>query len=217
MESIDALAQAVNDFEGGLVLVSHDMRLISQVAKEIWICDHKSVKKYNGDIQNFKMDMRAQMGINGEQKGTLRGDASVKVKEGLEKKKEVKNIKKEGGVASVISAPSSVRKTQKDSKPSLSVTSKSSTSVKGASLSNSVPSFKPRTESASAAGDSGGDLWGSDDEESNVTSTTASTSSSFNTNSLQRNLPRTSPAPAPAKSVPATGGRYIPPHLRNRQ
>lgn len=78
MESIDALAKAVNEFEGGLVLVSHDMRLISQVAKEIWICDNKTIEKYKGDILNFKMDMRAQMGIAGEVSGKLRGDASVK-------------------------------------------------------------------------------------------------------------------------------------------
>lgn len=31
MESIDSLAKAINAFTGGLVLVSHDMRLISQV------------------------------------------------------------------------------------------------------------------------------------------------------------------------------------------
>ena len=87
MESIDALAQAINEFEGGMVLVSHDMRLISQVAKEIWICDNKTITIHKGDIQSFKMDMRAQMGIdNGggdasqqQQPGSgkLRGDASV--------------------------------------------------------------------------------------------------------------------------------------------
>merc|ERR1712137_777863 len=76
MESIDALVKAINQWEGGMVLVSHDMRLISQVAQEIWICDKRRITKYQGDIQNFKMDMRAQMGIHGEQKGALRGDAS---------------------------------------------------------------------------------------------------------------------------------------------
>merc|ERR1712112_253314 len=39
METIDSLAEAINDFEGGLLLVSHDFRLISQVAEEIWVCE----------------------------------------------------------------------------------------------------------------------------------------------------------------------------------
>lgn len=43
MESIDSLAKAINQFEGGVVLVSHDMRLISQVAREIWLCDNLTV------------------------------------------------------------------------------------------------------------------------------------------------------------------------------
>jgi ATP-binding cassette subfamily F protein 2 len=92
MEGIDALAKAVNEFEGGLVLVSHDMRLISQVAKEIWICDNRTIEKYKGDIMNFKMDMRHQMGI--ENDGKLQGDASVKAtskpKKEPKKKKEPK-------------------------------------------------------------------------------------------------------------------------------
>eukprot|EP00980_Cylindrotheca_fusiformis_P008090 scaffold1722_cov120-Cylindrotheca_fusiformis.AAC.20 len=87
MESIDALAKAVNEFEGGLVLVSHDMRLISQVAREIWICDNKTITPYRGDIMNFKMDMRAQMGIGDDTK--LKGDASVKATD-KPKKEELK-------------------------------------------------------------------------------------------------------------------------------
>lgn len=61
MESIDSLARAINNFSGGMVLVSHDMRLISQVAKEIWLCDNKTVSKFPGDIGDFKAHLRAQM------------------------------------------------------------------------------------------------------------------------------------------------------------
>lgn len=68
MESIDSLARAINDFKGGMVLVSHDMRLISQVAKEIWICDHAAVNRYEGEISDFKMALRQQMNISGAQK-----------------------------------------------------------------------------------------------------------------------------------------------------
>jgi ABC-type methionine transport system ATPase subunit len=58
MESIDSLAKAINKFEGGMVLVSHDMRLISQVAKEIWVVDNHTVMKYVGEIADFKMQVR---------------------------------------------------------------------------------------------------------------------------------------------------------------
>jgi energy-coupling factor transporter ATP-binding protein EcfA2 len=64
MESIDSLAKAINNFSGGMMLVSHDMRLISQVAKEIWLCDNHTVAKYVGEISDFKMQLRRQMKLD---------------------------------------------------------------------------------------------------------------------------------------------------------
>lgn len=57
MGCIDSLANAINNFNGGLVLVSHDFRLIDQVAKEIWVCENKTVKIFKGDIRDYKQTL----------------------------------------------------------------------------------------------------------------------------------------------------------------
>jgi len=62
IETIDALAAAINAFDGGLVLVSHDFRLINQVAKEIWVCEHRKVTPWNGDILSYKQWLRKKLG-----------------------------------------------------------------------------------------------------------------------------------------------------------
>merc|ERR1719178_561672 len=61
MECIDSLAECINAFEGGLVLVSHDFRLISQVAKEVWVCDNKTISTWQGDIVSYKKHLQKQM------------------------------------------------------------------------------------------------------------------------------------------------------------
>jgi ATP-binding cassette, subfamily F, member 2 len=61
MECIDSLAEAINGFNGGLVLVSHDFRLINQVAKEIWVCDKHAVTKWSGDIRSYKNSLIKEM------------------------------------------------------------------------------------------------------------------------------------------------------------
>jgi len=61
METIDALAEAINNFEGGLVLVSHDFRLINQVADKIWICEKETVTEWKGDIGAYKDHLKAKV------------------------------------------------------------------------------------------------------------------------------------------------------------
>merc|ERR1719365_72508 len=61
METIDALADAINGFEGGVILVSHDFRLIDQVAQEIWICEKQTVTKWDGDIVSYKDHLKSKV------------------------------------------------------------------------------------------------------------------------------------------------------------
>ncbi|KAB0395994.1 hypothetical protein E2I00_013402, partial [Balaenoptera physalus] len=61
IETIDALADAVNDFEGGMMLVSHDFRLIQQVAQEIWVCEKQTITKWPGDILAYKEHLKSKL------------------------------------------------------------------------------------------------------------------------------------------------------------
>lgn len=55
--SIDALASACKNWEGGVVLVSHDFRLIGQVAKELWEVKDKHVIKLDMSISEYKQTL----------------------------------------------------------------------------------------------------------------------------------------------------------------
>ncbi|CAI5672876.1 unnamed protein product [Oreochromis niloticus] len=61
IETIDALAEAINEFEGGMMLVSHDFRLIQQVAQEIWVCEKQTITKWNRDILAYKEHLKSKI------------------------------------------------------------------------------------------------------------------------------------------------------------
>jgi len=54
METIEALARALKDFKGGIMLVSHDERLIRLVCNEVWICGGQNVRSLEGGIDEYK-------------------------------------------------------------------------------------------------------------------------------------------------------------------
>jgi ATP-binding cassette subfamily F protein 2 len=63
IETIDSLAEALNEWDGGMVLVSHDFRLINQVAQEIWVCENQAVTRWDGDIMDFKAHLKSKAGL----------------------------------------------------------------------------------------------------------------------------------------------------------
>jgi len=61
METIDALAEAINNFEGGVVLVSHDFRLITQVADTILVCENQTCTPWEGSILDYKKQLVSEV------------------------------------------------------------------------------------------------------------------------------------------------------------
>jgi len=54
MESIDALVQAVSDFQGGLVVVSHDQFFISKTCSELWVVGNGEAMRFRGTFDDYK-------------------------------------------------------------------------------------------------------------------------------------------------------------------
>ncbi|KAK9457249.1 P-loop containing nucleoside triphosphate hydrolase protein [Dipodascopsis uninucleata] len=62
---LDALAEAINTFQGGILMVSHDVTLISRTSKQLWVCDDGTVTQYSGTIEDYKKDILAKADVAG--------------------------------------------------------------------------------------------------------------------------------------------------------
>ena len=57
MDARASLVDAINDFEGAVVLVSHDTHLVKMVADQLWLVDQGTVQPFEGDIDEYQAKM----------------------------------------------------------------------------------------------------------------------------------------------------------------
>ncbi len=53
MQSVNILAQALQQYQGTFVVVSHDRQFISEIANKIWYIEDKEIKEYPGTYAEF--------------------------------------------------------------------------------------------------------------------------------------------------------------------
>jgi ATP-binding cassette, subfamily F, member 3 len=54
IDSRAALAEAINDFEGAVIMVSHDRYLIESCAERLWVVADRTVTSYDGDLEDYR-------------------------------------------------------------------------------------------------------------------------------------------------------------------
>jgi ATP-binding cassette subfamily F protein 3 len=55
MQSVNILIQALQQYEGSYVIVSHDRHFISHVANKIWYIDEHQIKEYPGTFEEYEI------------------------------------------------------------------------------------------------------------------------------------------------------------------
>jgi len=62
LESIDALGEAINEFDGGVIIVSHDSRLICETECQLWVVEEQTLNEIDGGFDEYREEILNQLG-----------------------------------------------------------------------------------------------------------------------------------------------------------
>ncbi|KAH9599073.1 ABC-transporter extension domain [Trypanosoma melophagium] len=54
IDTVDALIEALLEFKGGLLVISHDEHFITSLCDEMHVCANESIKRFNGDFTEYR-------------------------------------------------------------------------------------------------------------------------------------------------------------------
>ena len=64
VDAREALVRALNDYEGAVILISHDRHLIDACADRLWIVRDGTVRTYDGDMDQYRAECLAERGAD---------------------------------------------------------------------------------------------------------------------------------------------------------
>ncbi len=96
VDSRQTLVQAINGFEGAVVIVSHDPHLIALTADRFWLVAGGAVTPFDGDMDDYRA-LLANGGGNGTEaaNGVTGSDKKERRREAAEQRKAVAHLKRE--------------------------------------------------------------------------------------------------------------------------
>jgi ATP-binding cassette subfamily F protein 3 len=74
IESREALIRALNEYEGAVILVTHDPSLVELVADRLWLVADRKVRSFDGDLDDYKkllLEKRREEKRGGQDKSAM--------------------------------------------------------------------------------------------------------------------------------------------------
>merc|ERR1711936_835452 len=62
IESIDALGDAIKEYDGGVIIVSHDERLIRETECQLWVIEEQTINEIEGAFDDYRKEVLDQLG-----------------------------------------------------------------------------------------------------------------------------------------------------------
>jgi len=62
IESIDALGEALREYEGGVIIVSHDERLIRDTECQLWVIEEQNISEIDGGFEDYRKEVLDELG-----------------------------------------------------------------------------------------------------------------------------------------------------------
>jgi len=75
IESIDALAEAIGEYDGGVIIVSHDERLIRDTECQLWVVEDQTINEVDGDFDDYRKEVLEQLGEEVSNPSLIANDA----------------------------------------------------------------------------------------------------------------------------------------------
>jgi ATP-binding cassette, subfamily F, member 3 len=81
VDSREALIHALNDFEGAVILISHDRHLLEATVDRLWVVRGGTVTPYDGDLESYRQESLAALRQGSAARGANGGDGAPGVKQ----------------------------------------------------------------------------------------------------------------------------------------
>ena len=74
VDSREALVHALNDYEGAVILISHDRHLVDACVDRLWLVKDGTVRSYDGDMGSYRTELLSQR--SGRTRGRQNGEST---------------------------------------------------------------------------------------------------------------------------------------------